>query len=55
MLSPTAITKTVMDGKVPGGYKGKAAAQSSLNRGSSSEEEDVEEMGRGMRLFRRAR
>lgn len=46
-----------MDGEVPGGYKGKAAAQSSLNKGSSSEEEEeeVEEMGKGMRLFRRAR
>lgn len=40
---------------MPGGYKGKAAAQSSLNKGSSSEEAEVEEMGRGMRLFRRAR
>lgn len=55
MLSPTAITNTVMDGRVPGGYKGKAAAQSSLNKGSSSEKEEVEEMGRGMRVFRRAR
>lgn len=40
---------------MPGGYKGKAAAQSSLNKGSSSEEEDVAETGRGMRVFRRAR
>ena len=55
MFSPTAITSTVMDGRVPGGYKGKAAAQSSLNKGSSSEEEDVAETGRGMRVFRRAR
>lgn len=47
-----------MDGEVPGGYNGKAASQSSLNKGSSSEEEEeeeVEEMGKGMRLFKRAR
>lgn len=44
-----------MDGRVPGGYKAKAASQSSLNKGSSSEEEEVEEMGRGMRVLRRAR
>lgn len=52
-MSPTAITSTVIDGRVPAGYKGKAAAQSSLNKGSSSEEE--EEIGRGMRVSRRAR
>lgn len=55
MLSPTAITSTVMDGRVPGGYKGKAAAQSSLNKGSSSEVGEEEDIGRGMRVFSRAR
>lgn len=40
---------------MPGGYKGKAAAQSSLNKGSSSEVGEEEEMGRGMRVFSRAR
>ena len=44
-----------MDGRVPGGYKGKASTQSSLNKGSSSEEGEEEEMGRGMRVFIRAR
>ena len=44
-----------MDGRVPGGYKAEAAAQSSLNKGSSSEDKNVAETGRGMRVLRRAR
>lgn len=45
----------MIDGRVPAGYKGKAAAQSSSNKGSSSEEGEEDEIGRGRRVLMRAR
>ena len=51
MFGPAETTRRVMGGAVEGGYSGTAAAQSSLNSGSSS----AVERRAGRRVERRAR